>query len=258
MTARVLPLLLAALSVPAMTLAGLPAHAFDLDELETRLAAPDRLQGHFRQLHWLADQELRLHSQGRFLFQRDQQLIWLFESPSRQLLSFTPGQVSYGPATEGESETSDIQALMPTRSTFQRHLVALMGGNFSALAEDYRLALSGDSDAWRVTLQPRVSTLELPLTTLSLSGTTGLERLDMAIANGDTLTIRLSDSEEVINESLVPWLATWLTGEPLAPADAADQDPARDDAVTDEAREGGDGTGSEAGAPRKDAQPPSP
>lgn len=240
MTARVPPLLLSALLLPSLALASLAAPAFDLDELETRLAAPERLQGHFRQLHWLADQEVRLHSQGRFLYQRDRQLIWLFESPTHQVLSFTPDQVSYGPAADTHDVKTDIELLLPARSTFQRHLVDLMGGHFSALSADYRLALSGDDEAWQVALRPRTSALELPLTTLTLSGSERLERLDMAIANGDTLTIRLSDTEEVINESLVPWLVTWLTGEPLAPGEEASietisEETGSEEAGTDEA-----------------------
>ncbi|WP_192034906.1 outer membrane lipoprotein carrier protein LolA [Halomonas sp. YLGW01] len=230
MIARLRPVLLATLLLPTLAFAP-AAQAFDLDALEAQLATPERLQGHFRQFHWLADQEVRLHSQGRFLFQRDQQLIWLFESPTRQVLSFTPERLSYVPesdATESEAEQDqarslqgDIEALLPARRTFQRQLVALMGGDLSALGEEYHLTLSGDREAWQVALRPRASTLELPLATLTLSGGEHPERLDMAIANGDSLSIRLSDTEEVLNESLVPWLVHWLIGDPTAAEDAA-------------------------------------
>ncbi|WP_458525376.1 LolA family protein [Onishia taeanensis] len=220
MIARLLPVLLSALLLP-LALASPSAQAFDLEQLERRLTGPDRLQGNFRQLHWLAEQEVRLHSQGRFLYQRDGQLLWLFESPTRQVLIFTPDQLTYGPANEAGAIHEDLKALLPSRSTFERHLVALIGGHFSALEEDYRLELSGDREAWQVTLHPRAWTLQLPLTTLTLSGSEHLERLDMAIANGDAFTLRLSDTREVINASLVPWLVNWLTGEPLTPGEEA-------------------------------------
>ncbi|RAR63115.1 outer membrane lipoprotein-sorting protein [Onishia taeanensis] len=244
MNARVLALLL------PLVLASLPAHAFDLDELEKRLATPERMQGHFRQLHWLAEREVRLHSQGRFLYQRDRQLIWLFESPSRQVLSFTPGQVAYGPTADANDVETDIEALLPERETFQRHMVDLIGGHFSALDEDYRLDLSGDSDAWQVSLHPRALGLELPLTTLTLSGGERIERLDMAITSGDTLTIRLTDAKEVVNESLVPWLVNWLTDEPLATGQTPASEPLEDTA-TGSAMEQEDKAGSEEDAPRK-------
>ncbi|WP_136253223.1 LolA family protein [Onishia niordana] len=188
----------------------LPAQAFDLNDLETRLTASEWLQGHFRQRHWMADQEVRLHSQGRFLYQRDRQLIWLFGSPTQQVLTFAKGQVAYGPDSD---EKADIQALLPERSTFQRHMVDIMGGKFSALADDYRLVLSGDNDAWQVTMTPRLSALEMPLATMTLTGSERLEHLKMTIANGDTLSIRLSDGEAIIDESLVSRLAGWLTDE---------------------------------------------
>jgi len=224
MNARVLALLL------PLVLASLPAHAFDLDELEKRLATPERMQGHFRQLHWLAEREVRLHSQGRFLYQRDRQLIWLFESPSRQVLSFTPGQVAYGPTADANDVETDIEALLPERETFQRHMVDLIGGHFSALDEDYRLDLSGDSDAWQVSLHPRALGLELPLTTLTLSGGERIERL--------------------VNESLVPWLVNWLTDEPLATGQTPASEPLEDTA-TGSAMEQEDKAGSEEDAPRK-------
>lgn len=210
MNVRALALLL------PLGLASLPVKALDLDELETRLATPAQLQGHFRQLHWLAEREVRLHSQGRFLYQRDRQLIWLFASPNRQALTFTPDQVAYGPTASVNDIETNIEALLPERDTFQRHMVDLIGGRFSALREDYRLDLSGDTDAWQVSLHPRALDLELPLSTLTLTGGERVERLDMAISNGDTLTIRLTDAQEVVNQGLVHWLVDWLGNEPAA------------------------------------------
>lgn len=224
------------LALLPLAMACLPAQAFDLADLETRLTAPEWLQGHFRQRHWLADQEVRLHSQGRFLYQRDRQLIWLFASPTRQVLTFTKGQLAYGPDSD---KKADIQALLPERSTFQRHMVDIMGGEFSALADDYRLVLSGDSDAWQVTMTPRLSALEMPLATLTLTGSERLERLKMTIANGDTLSIRLSDSEAIVDESLVPRLAGWLTNESTTVEEGVNPK-TTDDASAEEATTGED------------------
>ncbi|MAX33489.1 MAG: hypothetical protein CME72_10560 [Halomonadaceae bacterium] len=245
MNVRALALLL------PLGLASLPANAFDLVELETRLSTPEQMQGHFRQLHWLAEPEVRLHSQGRFLYQRDRQLIWLFTSPNRQVLTFTPGQVAYGPTADAKDVDTDIEALLPERDSFQRHMVDLIGGHFSALAEDYRLDLSGDSDAWQVSLYPRALGMELPLTTLTLTGGERVKRLDMAISSGDTLTIRLTDAEEVVNEGLVHWLVDWLGNEPATsgqtPATTTTGDDASHSAVEQEEE-----TGSEEDAPQKD------
>nr|WP_163502373.1 outer membrane lipoprotein carrier protein LolA [Halomonas socia] len=216
------------------------AQALEREELQRQLATPAQLQGSFEQRHWLEEQQSRLHSDGRFLYQRERLLVWRFVSPREATLAF-PKRLP-GPHEEVEEEGLPdrelLDELLPGRVEFGRHLVDLLGGNWAALEEDYAIALAGESDDWQARFSPRAPPLETQLGELLLSGDDGgWQRLEIHDANGDELQVEFSAISPVIDESLSGFLGQWLRVE----SDAAEED-AEEDAEEQEESEDDDDT----------------
>ncbi|MDR5905036.1 LolA family protein [Franzmannia qiaohouensis] len=203
--------LLAALAGSALLCTS--AQALEREELQRQLAAPAQLQGSFEQRHWLADQQSRLHSDGRFLYQRERLLVWRFVSPREATLAF-PKRLP-GPREEVEEEGLPdrelLDELLPRRVEFGRHLVDLLGGNWAALEEDYAIALAGERDDWQARFSPRAPALERELGELLLIGdASGWQQMEIQGANGDELQVVFSSVSPMVDDSLSDFLGQWL------------------------------------------------
>ncbi|MBZ9559933.1 MULTISPECIES: outer membrane lipoprotein carrier protein LolA [unclassified Modicisalibacter] len=164
------------------------ALAFDLDDLQHRLAATPDLQGRFVQQRHLADLDTDLTSRGRFRYQRDTRVVWILEQPVEDRMVFTPEDAGRLSEADGERGNDDRR-----RQQAATLLMNLLDGDWQALETRFAITLDGDAEAWQATLEPRQDALRRYLSRIRLAGGRYVERLAMHAANGDVLTVRFSD-----------------------------------------------------------------
>lgn len=215
-----------------------PAQAFDLEALQARLAKPVASQGRFEQRSWLAEQQTRLHSEGRFLYQRDRRVIWQLLTPVESTLAFYADMVAppawNGEGKEEEAEEADLM-LLSGRFAFAQQLVDLIGGNWPALSHYYHIELEGESEDWQVQLTPLAPPLETWLGTLTLEGQDMLEKITLLAANGDTLVVQLEEQRPLVEVSLQTFISEWFARSPdTAGEDTRDDNEATEDTAEDE------------------------
>ncbi|UYG06901.1 outer membrane lipoprotein carrier protein LolA [Halomonas sp. M4R1S46] len=167
----------------ALLLCLLPATAlaFGLEDLQRRLEATPGLEGRFVQTRYLADLDSQLESTGHFRYERDVRVVWTLETPVEERLEFSAAS----PPEVGADDRRQAQAAAL--------FLDLLQGHWPALEERFTLTLSGDADAWRVTLRPRQAALRQRIDEIRLHGGRYLERLALDAANGDRLRVRLFD-----------------------------------------------------------------
>lgn len=187
-----------------------PALAFDLDELGARLSTPAALQGRFEQRSWLEDQQTQLHSEGRFLYQRGIRVVWQMHTPEETLQAFYADMTL--PPAWGDDDTEDDQAelMLANRFAFAEQLTYLIGGDWAALSEYYRIDLEGESDAWQVRLTPLAPPLEGWLGTLTLKGKSRVDEITLEAANGDELTVQFENQRSLVDIGLQAFISQWL------------------------------------------------
>lgn len=217
-----------------------PALAFDLDELGARLSTPAALQGRFEQRSWLEDQQTQLHSDGHFLYQRGIRVIWQMHTPEETLQAFY-ADIARPPARD-DDDTEDDQAdlILADRFAFAEQLTYLIGGDWAALSEYYRIDLEGESDDWQVRLTPLAPPLEGWLGTLTLEGKSRVDEITLEAANGDELTVQFENQRSLVDIGLQAFISQWLnrtTDEDLE-APAPDSEPAPPEESDDVAEDG--------------------
>ncbi|MDH4572186.1 outer membrane lipoprotein carrier protein LolA [Salinicola acroporae] len=82
--------------ITLLLLVPLSAQAFDLGDLQRRLAATPSLAGSFEQQRELADLDSSLSSQGTFLFERGKRVVWQLEKPVEERIELTPQAITDG------------------------------------------------------------------------------------------------------------------------------------------------------------------
>ncbi|SHF21464.1 Outer membrane lipoprotein carrier protein LolA [Modicisalibacter ilicicola DSM 19980] len=169
-----------------------PALAFELADLQDRLSQSEALEGRFEQQRYLADLDTRLISSGHFLYERDTRVVWTLETPVEDRLVFKAESLPEAAPVPGEASGGSPD------NARQREQVAtlflrLLQGDWQSLRERFSLELSGDENAWQVTLIPEAEALRERLSRIELQGGRHLEHLELDAANGDVLEVRFFD-----------------------------------------------------------------
>ncbi|WP_162619802.1 LolA family protein [Salinicola acroporae] len=176
--------------ITLLLLVPLSAQAFDLGDLQRRLAATPSLAGSFEQQRELADLDSSLSSQGTFLFERGKRVVWQLEKPVEERIELTPQAI-----TDGSGENAP-----PGGEQVAQLFLQLLEGDWQALESRFTLALSGDQDDWQVALTPREAALRERIAEITLRGSDTIDHLDMRTPDGDRLKVRLFD-QHPLNDS---------------------------------------------------------
>ena len=173
------------LSLLLLLLWSVPALAFELEDLQARLAATPDIAGRFEQTRYLADLDTELVSRGRFRYERDTRVVWTLETPIDKRLVFTPQDAARLDEPGGEGDRRRQQAA--------ELLLSLLDGDWRALEQRFQITLAGDAKAWRVDLVPRQQAVRQRLESIQLAGGRYLQTLRLRAANDDTLNVTFSD-----------------------------------------------------------------
>lgn len=169
------PVLCAAMTLLAL-IAAMPAwSAPKADVLAKRLSAHAPSCGRFEQSRWLADLDTRLDSRGTFRRQADG-LIWQTLSPIEDRLRLS----------------DDNDALPPGLRLMLPVLTGLLSGDWQALEPHFKVELDGVLEDWQAELVPIDAAVGERLAHLTVSGGERVERVELAFASGDRLTLTLT------------------------------------------------------------------
>lgn len=171
------------LSLLLLLLWSVPARAFELEDLQARLAATPDIAGRFEQTRYLADLDTELVSRGRFRYERDTRVIWTLETPVDKRLVFTPQDATRLDGTGKDRRRQQAAEL----------LLSLLDGDWRALEQRFQITLAGNAKAWRVDLVPRQQAVRQRLDSIRLAGGRHLQTLRLRAANDDTLNVTFSD-----------------------------------------------------------------
>ncbi len=178
----------------AMLLVALPplAHAFDLQQLSEQLAKPTVIHGGFVQEKHLRALPQPLTSKGKFVLAKDFGLLWLLDTPLKQDYRITAA----GIARREDDEDGGWQ-MIPNKSAGaeqNRLFLAVLQGDSSGLQRDFELQLSGDAQAWKLTLVPRSLMLAQVFKQINIGGGELVQRIELLETQGDSTLLKMLDS----------------------------------------------------------------
>jgi outer membrane lipoprotein-sorting protein len=168
------------------------AHAFDLQQLSEQLAKPSVIHGHFVQEKHLRSLPQPLTSKGDFVLAKDLGLLWLLSTPLKQDYRIT----SAGIARRAMEEDGRWQ-MLPGKSAGaeqNRLFLAVLQGDSSGLQRDFDLQLSGDAQAWQLTLVPRSLLLKQVFKQINIDGGALVQRIELLETQGDSTLLKMIDS----------------------------------------------------------------
>lgn len=168
------------------------AHAFDLQQLSEQLAKPSVIHGRFVQEKHLRSLPQPLTSKGDFVLAKDFGLLWLLSTPLKQDYRIT----SAGIARRAMDEDGRWQ-MLPGKSAGaeqNRLFLAVLQGDSSGLQRDFDLRLSGDAQAWQLTLVPRSLLLQQVFKQINIDGGALVQRIELLETQGDSTLLKMIDS----------------------------------------------------------------
>jgi hypothetical protein len=166
------------------------AHAFDLQQLSEQLAKPSVIHGGFVQEKHLRALPQPLTSKGNFVLAKDSGLLWLLDTPLKQNYRITAAGIARRDADGGWQ-------MIPNKSAGaeqNRLFLAVLQGDSSGLQRDFELQLSGDAQAWKLTLVPRSLMLQQVFKQINIDGGALVQRIELLETQGDSTLLKMIDS----------------------------------------------------------------
>ncbi|TDV66054.1 outer membrane lipoprotein carrier protein LolA [Pseudomonas sp. LP_7_YM] len=175
--------------ITAMSLSAF-AHAFDLQQLSDQLARPSVVHGAFIQEKHLRSLPQPLTSQGNFVLAKDFGLLWLLDTPLKQDYRIT----SAGIARRNIDGSWQMIPGKTAGAEQNRLFLAVLQGDSSGLQRDFELQLSGDAQAWQLTLVPRSLMLQQVFRQININGGALVQRIELQETQGDSTLLKMIDS----------------------------------------------------------------
>ncbi|MFV3371566.1 outer membrane lipoprotein carrier protein LolA [Pseudomonas sp. NY15435] len=178
-----------ALLVCGLMLAPL-AHAFDLPQLAAQLGKPAVVRGEFVQEKHLRSLPQPLVSKGHFVLAKQHGLLWLLQTPLKQDYRIDDKGIA-------RRDASGWQQLPQRSASAQQNrlFLAVLEGDSSGLQRDFDLALSGESNDWKLTLTPRAVLLKQIFDSIEIAGGELVQRIELHEAQGDRTVLRMTSSQ---------------------------------------------------------------
>lgn len=160
-------------------------------QIQSMLAKPAILCGHFEQSKQLAGISKPLASQGRFCVLAGKGVLWKTLKPFPNTLRLTRDEISQ---YQGERLAVRLDARQePTVRMINSVLFALLAGDLSQLDKVFEVDGSVDGGAWKVALKARQPALAKAIGAITLDGGAYVKHIQMAEESGDRTTIVFSD-----------------------------------------------------------------
>lgn len=174
-------------------LAAFPAPSDDpvLARIAANLSRPAVLRSDFTQTKTVAAMTRPIVTSGKFVYAREQGILWKIEQPYR---------VTYALSEKGVVEVgANGTATRPYQSQGLQHVGrifrALFEADFEALGQYFVPTVTGSPERWDLTLAPR-GPLRQVFEHVRVRGARFVEEVNFDEANGDTMTIRFLNIRE--------------------------------------------------------------
>jgi hypothetical protein len=165
------------------------ANAFDLQQLSEQLGKPSVIHGDFIQEKHLRALPQPLTSKGKFVLAKDYGLLWLLATPLKQDYRINAAGIA-------RRDPHGWQ-LLPNKSAGaeqNRLFLAVLQGDSSGLQRDFELQLTGEAQAWKLTLTPRSLLLQQVFKQINIDGGELVQRIELLETQGDSTVLRMIDS----------------------------------------------------------------
>jgi hypothetical protein len=165
------------------------ANAFDLQQLSDQLGKPSVIHGDFIQEKHLRALPQPLTSKGKFVLAKDYGLLWLLATPLKQDYRINAAGIA-------RRDPHGWQ-LLPNKSAGaeqNRLFLAVLQGDSSGLQRDFELQLTGQAQAWKLTLTPRSLLLQQVFKQINIDGGELVQRIELLETQGDSTVLRMIDS----------------------------------------------------------------
>ncbi|MBU9812187.1 outer membrane lipoprotein carrier protein LolA [Rahnella sp. C60] len=173
----------------ALTIFSVTANAVTLKELQQRFSQVPVLRAEFAQQRTISGMAQPLNSSGNLLIARQQGLWWQQEKPFTLTLLLTENRMVQIMA--GQSPQVVTADTNPQMFQFNSLLSALFHADQRALGQNFSLNFTDlGKGAWTLVLTPKVSPLNRLFRSITLSGETFLNNIDINDMQGDATHIR--------------------------------------------------------------------
>ena len=173
----------------ALTIFSVTANAVTLEELQQRFSQVPVLRAEFAQQRTISGMAQPLNSSGNLLIARQQGLWWQQKKPFTLTLLLTENRMVQIMA--GQSPQVVTADTNPQMFQFNSLLSALFHADQRALGQNFSLNFTDlGKGAWTLVLTPKVSPLNRLFRSITLSGETFLNNIDINDMQGDATHIR--------------------------------------------------------------------
>ena len=172
------------LAAGLLALLSLSAHAAWLDEVKSKVTLQNSQRGEFRQEKRIATLSKPLISTGTFVYQKERGLLWRIVKPYESDATITGTQLIQ--RVKGKTIVKVDATTQPAYSAVSRIFMALVGSDWQALEQDFVMSGHVEGKNWQIELIPKGGLFASFAKQLTLSGSSYLQKLEIAEKNGDS------------------------------------------------------------------------
>jgi len=164
--------------------------SFDVNTLAAQLAAPAVVRGDFVQEKHLRGLPQALTSRGRFVLAAGHGLLWQLATPLHQ-----DYRISHAGIARRSGQGWQVQPQQSVAAHHNRLFLAVLGGDYPRLQQDFHLHLSGDAQHWQLRLTPRSVLLGRIFDKIEIHGGALVEGVELHETQGDRTVLQLLNSQ---------------------------------------------------------------
>ncbi|WP_210450050.1 LolA family protein [Vibrio crassostreae] len=179
-----------------------------ISDLQTVLSANNIVRGEFTQTRNMEMFAQPLTSQGTFLLDKSNGLLWTQTTPFPVSLVLTDNKLSQRFADQPAKIITDQEN--PMAFYFSHIFLSVFHGDTQKLQEQFSLSfepaneLSSDETRWTLTLKPKNAPMNAVFEAITLQGKNDIERIELKEIRGDSTVIefsQLSHQPEVLSDA---------------------------------------------------------
>lgn len=165
------------------------SNAFSQADLITQLQKPNSIQGEFTQQRFLNTLPKPITTSGKFVLRKNNGLLWQMEKPFQSTVRVSK---------KGIMQWHNEQWIENTRTGQSQQIslfLGLLSGNISALEQQFTIQLSGNPNAWHLTLTPKSLLMKQIFSTIQLTGDNLVKSIELHEKQGDRTLITLQNNQ---------------------------------------------------------------
>lgn len=164
------------------------AQAITLPELQAKLTSHQLIRGQYQQVKKMQMFKQPLLSEGDFLLDQQQGLLWRQKQPFPVFLTLTKDRLSQ---RYSDQPAHIIEAVENPMVFYFSHLfLSLFKGDIEGLTVQFDMHLESKNGQWLLLLTPKISPLNKVFKKITIIGSEYIDQLNLLELNGDSSTIQ--------------------------------------------------------------------